>query len=61
MKYNDYLDDRDEVTRPRRKVEKPKVKKASHKHVYEKVSDSAWIAPEFFKCVYCEKTRYGKN
>jgi hypothetical protein len=57
VKYNDYFDERDEITRPRRKVEKPKVKKASHKHLYEKASEHL----DVFKCVHCEKIRYGKN
>ena len=64
MKYKDYLDDRDEVVRPVKRAEKPKVKKANHKHEYTMVEKhtNGYMNPEvgYFTCVHCEKsiTRY---
>lgn len=64
MKYKDYLDDRDEVTRPVKRAEKKKTKKADHKHTYVLVEKSArgYGSPEvgYFTCQNCEKniTRY---
>ena len=64
MKYQDYLDDRDEVTRPRKRADKPPIKKANHKHEYTLMEKrtTGYMNPEigYFTCMHCEKnvTRY---
>lgn len=65
MKYKDYFDDRDEIVRPVKRAEKPKVKKSNHKHEYTLVEKRATgynILSEvgYFTCMHCEKsiTRY---
>lgn len=54
MKYDNYLDDRNDILRPRRTEAKPRTKKSNHKHEYTVVEmrgDEAYMS-----CQHCEKT-----
>lgn len=64
MKYSEYLDERDNITRPRKKAEKSKVKKANHKHDYmiTQTQNSPGIVGMSYvtsTCQFCDKTISG--
>ena len=59
MKYDNYLDDRNDILRPRKnKSERPPVRKANHKHEYTLVESDSMVG--YYSCIHCEKsvTRY---
>jgi hypothetical protein len=61
MKYKDYSDERDEITRPRKIDRKPRPKKANHKHEYQKTDEVLNGLYIMYKCLHCEKKVEGET